>query len=84
MLSFLKGGKDSKVCVQFSDEASGCIEAISTFSATQDLEYLLYLKIGLGFPHYLNILKLHSNTSSVFLSSKVQFCVYLTLGKETE
>lgn len=75
MLSFLKGGSDSKVCVQFSDEVNGRIKEISTFSATQDQEYLLYLKIGLGFPHYLSILKLRSNSFSVFLSSKVQLCL---------
>lgn len=72
---FLKGGNDSKVCVQFSDETNGRIEAISTLSATQDLEYLLYLKIGVGFPHYLNILESRSNSSSVFFSRKVQLCV---------
>lgn len=80
----MKGANDSKVCVQFSDEVNGHIEAISTFSVTQDQEYLLYLKIGLGFPHYLNILKLHSNSSSVFLSSKMQLCLSLTLEKETK
>lgn len=56
-LGFLKGDNDSKVCVQFSNAANGHIDAFSISSATQDQEYLLCLKTGLGFPHYLKYSK---------------------------
>lgn len=72
-LSFWKVVNDLKGCVQFSDEPSGQHnEAISTFSATLNQECLLYLKIGLGLPCDLNVWMLHSSSSLVFFSSKVQ------------
>lgn len=40
MLFFLKGVSDLKGCVWFTDQADGHNEAISTFSATQNQEYL--------------------------------------------
>lgn len=78
MLIFLKGVSDLKGCVWFSDEADVHNEAISTFTATQNQEYLLYLNIGLGLPHGLNVQMLHFHSSLVFISSKVQPCVSYT------
>lgn len=78
MFRFSKWVNGWNGCVWFSDKADGHNEDISTFSATQNREYLLYLKIWLGLPCDLSTWMLHSNCSLVIISSKMQPCVSFT------